>query len=193
MEIGSKNLVGNQDPPGFFFYGPAFPYRRNFPAKEKASPVPICVKITADKNADPLPSSKALHSRHPGIRRGAPAPPGAVGAGRGDWDRLLQVTAPAGYGKTMLLCEWCGKGKHQFYWLSLDEGDNNPAEFWNNLAGALARHVPNLLEPIQTVLQSDPLHPLPPGLTLAVLVNALAQETKPPVLVLDDYHLIHAE
>ncbi len=104
--------------------------------------------------------------------------------------RLLLVTAPPGYGKTTLLGEWCGQGKHRFCWLSLDEGDNDPAQYWNNLAEALARHVPNLLEPIRTVLQSDPLHQLPAGLFLSVLLNALAQETEPVVLVLDDYHLI---
>ncbi len=105
--------------------------------------------------------------------------------------RLLLVTAPPGYGKTTLLSEWANWGKHRFGWLALDEGDNDPAQFWNCLASALARHVPNLIEPIQTLLQGDPLHQLPVDLLLSILINTLAQETAPLILVLDDYHIIH--
>jgi LuxR family maltose regulon positive regulatory protein len=107
--------------------------------------------------------------------------------------RLLLVTAPPGYGKTTLLGAWANQGEHRFGWLALDSGDNDPAQFWNYLASALARHVPGLLEPIQTLLQNDPLHQLPFDLLLAVLVNTLARETAPIILILDDYHVIHNE
>lgn len=107
--------------------------------------------------------------------------------------RLFLVTAPAGHGKTTLLSEWANRGEYRFGWLALDEGDNDPAQFWNYLASALARHVPDLIEPIQTLLQGDPLHQLPVDLLLTVLINALEQETVPLVLVLDDYHTIHNE
>lgn len=107
--------------------------------------------------------------------------------------RLLLVTAPPGYGKTTLLSAWAKQGGARFCWLSLDEGDNDATQFWNDLASAIAQHVPHLLEPIQTILQGDPLHQLPIDLLLAVLINTLAQETAPLVLILDDYHVIHNE
>ncbi|MCC7359258.1 MAG: hypothetical protein IT317_07270 [Anaerolineales bacterium] len=108
--------------------------------------------------------------------------------------RLLLVAAPAGYGKTTLLCDWAGQaGPARVGWLALDEGDNDPAQFWTYLAGALGRYLPNLLEPIQTLLQGDPLRQLPTDLLLAVLINTLLPETQPIVLILDDYHVIHNE
>ena len=58
--------------------------------------------------------------------------------------RLLLVSAPPGYGKTTLLGEWANQGKYRFGWLTLDEGDNDPSQFWNYAANALAAHIPNL-------------------------------------------------
>jgi LuxR family maltose regulon positive regulatory protein len=45
--------------------------------------------------------------------------------------KLTLVSAPAGFGKTTLLGEWaadCGP-RTRVAWLSLDEGDNDPARF----------------------------------------------------------------
>jgi LuxR family transcriptional regulator, maltose regulon positive regulatory protein len=44
--------------------------------------------------------------------------------------RLTLVSAPAGYGKTTLLASWLAQGDPCAAWLSLDEGDNDPARFW---------------------------------------------------------------
>jgi LuxR family maltose regulon positive regulatory protein len=107
--------------------------------------------------------------------------------------RLLLVTAPPGYGKTTLLGAWANGGGARFGWLSLDDSDNDATQFWLDLASAIAPHVPPVLDPIQTLLQGDPLHQLPTDLLLAVLINTLAQETAPLVLILDDYHAIHNE
>lgn len=65
--------------------------------------------------------------------------------------RLLLVTAPPGYGKTTLLSAWANQGGARFCWLSLDESDNDAAQFWLDLASAVAQPVPHLLEPIQTI------------------------------------------
>jgi LuxR family maltose regulon positive regulatory protein len=107
--------------------------------------------------------------------------------------RLLLVNAPPGYGKTTLLGAWVGQKGMRCGWLTLDESDNDPAHFWHYFAAALSPWVPNLLEPVQTLLQNDPLHQWPFELLLAVLVNSLARESEPLILVLDDYHFIHNE
>ena len=107
--------------------------------------------------------------------------------------RLSFVSAPPGYGKTTLLSEWMHQGTVRFGWLTLDEGDNDPAQFWLYLAHALAPHLPTLAETFQTLLQGDPLHQLPGDLLTTTFLNALAQETTPLILVLDDYHVIHHE
>lgn len=107
--------------------------------------------------------------------------------------RLFFISAPPGYGKTTLLSDWANEKKSRFGWLALDEGDNDPSQFWAYLANALSAHIPNLADTIQTLLQSDSLHQLPGDILTATFINALAQEPAPLVLVLDDYHVIQNE
>jgi len=56
--------------------------------------------------------------------------------------RLILVCAPAGSGKTALLAAWASGGQWPVAWLSLDEGDNDPARFWRHVAAALERASP---------------------------------------------------
>lgn len=56
--------------------------------------------------------------------------------------KLTLVSAPAGFGKTTLLSEWVRGGDGggpplPVAWLSLDEGDNDPARFLAYLVAAL--------------------------------------------------------
>src|SRR5262245_10529649 len=58
--------------------------------------------------------------------------------------RLILVCAPAGSGKTALLAAWASGGRWPVAWLSLDEGDNDPARFWRYVAAALERSRPGI-------------------------------------------------
>ena len=49
---------------------------------------------------------------------------------------LIAVVAPAGYGKTTLLCEWAERDRRPFAWVAADEGDNAPGRLAEKLAGA---------------------------------------------------------
>jgi LuxR family maltose regulon positive regulatory protein len=49
------------------------------------------------------------------------------------------VAAPAGYGKTTLVADWVRGLDRPYAWLSLDEGDNDPARFLAYLIAALQR------------------------------------------------------
>jgi LuxR family maltose regulon positive regulatory protein len=44
--------------------------------------------------------------------------------------KLTLIAAPAGFGKTTLLSDWIPKSPRRVTWLSLDEGDNDPTQFW---------------------------------------------------------------
>ena len=105
------------------------------------------------------------------------------------------VSAPAGFGKTTLLSEWIHcrgavTAHLQVAWLSLDEGDNDPARFLAYFLAALQRVDPAIGQAAQAMLQAP--HLPPPETFLTSLINGIAATPNPFVLILDDYHLIHA-
>jgi LuxR family maltose regulon positive regulatory protein len=107
---------------------------------------------------------------------------------RGLEDKLILVCSPAGYGKTMLLSAWAEHCPHPVAWISLDEGDNDPARFLLVLARACEAIIPGISQHFSKALQS-PRTPASEEL-LAGLLNEIAQTRGVFVLVLDDYHLI---
>ncbi|MBN1266153.1 MAG: AAA family ATPase [Anaerolineales bacterium] len=102
--------------------------------------------------------------------------------------RCILVAAPAGSGKTTAVCSWAQALPYSFGWISLDENDNDPAQFWAYVFAALENALPDGLQLPQFHL--DTL--LPPTRTLlAYLINALADYPHPVVLFLDDLHQIN--
>ena len=127
--------------------------------------------------------------------------------------KLTLVSAPAGFGKTTLMSEWASRresesaGRRRVAWLSLDEGDNDPARFLAYLIAALQTVEPGVGAGVLTALQSP--QPPPVEAALTALINDIAavphpvgaglapaqggdRKGRPYVLVLDDYHLIMA-
>jgi LuxR family maltose regulon positive regulatory protein len=102
--------------------------------------------------------------------------------------RLILVSAPAGFGKTTLLGEWLAGCGRPAAWLSLDEGDSDPARFLSYLLAALQTIAPNVGEGMLRVLQSP--QPPPTESILTNLLNEIAAVEVDLVLVLDDYHAI---
>ena len=43
--------------------------------------------------------------------------------------KLILVSAPAGFGKTTIISDWINQHKIPTVWFSLDNGDNDPADF----------------------------------------------------------------
>jgi LuxR family maltose regulon positive regulatory protein len=101
--------------------------------------------------------------------------------------KLTLVSAPAGYGKTTLLAQWVSQCGRSVAWLSLDEGDNDPARFWAYVAGAL-RAIPLEMGGIGQMAFQSPPPPIESMLT--GLLNQIVEAPDPFLLVLDDYHLI---
>jgi LuxR family maltose regulon positive regulatory protein len=104
--------------------------------------------------------------------------------------RLTLVSAPAGYGKTTLLSSWIAHGEPDMHvaWVSLAEGDNDPASFWAYATTALQTIQAGIGEIVHAAFESP--HPMPIKSALTQLVNQVAQVSDPIVLVLDDYHAI---
>ena len=104
---------------------------------------------------------------------------------------LTLISAPAGFGKTTLVSEWhTSDAGHGFplAWLSLDEGDGDPARFFTYLIAALRQIDPAIGRGTQAMMQSP--QPPPPEALLTSLINEIASVSSPFALVLDDYHLI---
>ncbi len=115
--------------------------------------------------------------------------------------QLTLISAPAGYGKTTLLCQWLEACPQASAWLSLDEGDNDLPFFVRYLVEAIqtvfADACPRTLELLQA--------PQLPSLDhlAAVLINEMVElfEHRSPedptarnlILALDDYHKIDSK
>jgi len=115
--------------------------------------------------------------------------------------KLTLISAPAGFGKTTLVSEWVDilrsddhKGspiENRVGWLSLDEGDNDPARFLTYLVAALSRIEgieASIGEGALSMLQSP--QPPPTETVLTSLINEVAAVPDRIILILDDYHLI---
>jgi LuxR family maltose regulon positive regulatory protein len=104
--------------------------------------------------------------------------------------RVTLVCAPAGFGKTTVIREWIKAtepGK-PFGWLSLDDGDNDPVRFLVYLVSAIQKVNTEIGQSVLTSLNSSQI---PPLLDLVeTLINEVSSESKPFLIVLDDYHLI---
>ena len=104
--------------------------------------------------------------------------------------KLTLVSAPAGYGKTTLVADWLTSSSSlhpaQVAWLSLDEGDNDPALFLAYLIAALQGVEAHIGQTALSILHAP--QPPPDAILLTTLVNDLAAITAPLILVLDDYH-----
>jgi len=104
--------------------------------------------------------------------------------------KLTLAEAPAGYGKTTLLAEWCSSPaeRRDFAWLSLDEGDSDPARFWTGVIDALRGIEPGLAPSAREALGARNIDLI--EVALPLLLNELVQIEREIVLVLDDYQVV---
>ncbi len=112
-----------------------------------------------------------------------------VGCAHGS--RLTLISAPAGFGKTTLVSEWAAGCDHPVTWLSLDEGDNDPARFITYLVKALQTIQAGIGEGLLAALQSP--QPLQIETILTTLLNEISTIPENFLLVLDDYHSIDSQ
>ena len=104
---------------------------------------------------------------------------------------LILVTAPAGYGKSTLISCWLSSIDCPTAWVSLDEHDNRLGSFLSYFLAAIQTIFPNSIPETQAFLTVTPQ----PTITAIAhtLINELNQIEQPFILVLDDYHLIETQ
>ena len=101
---------------------------------------------------------------------------------------LTLVSAPAGYGKSMLVSHWAESLDTTPAWLSLDPNDSDLKLFLRYFLAAVETVLPDAC-PETRALSTSP-NPVPLPVLGGCLVNELDTADSPLVLVLDDYHRI---
>src|SRR6188508_1827484 len=101
---------------------------------------------------------------------------------------LTLLVAPAGYGKTTLLCQWLAASPARAAWLSLTARDSDLAGFVPTVISALQVPWPEVGREVLALLHL-PVTP-PPDYLGAALADALLGLPGPAILVLDDYHTV---
>jgi len=105
--------------------------------------------------------------------------------------KLTLVSAPAGSGKTSLVTTWLTGlpiSDFRVAWLSLDEADNDPLCFFAYLVAALRTVDPRIGRQAQRLAETTHSPSLESLVTS--LINDIADQASPLILVLDDYHAI---
>jgi LuxR family transcriptional regulator, maltose regulon positive regulatory protein len=102
---------------------------------------------------------------------------------RGVREMLTLVSAPAGWGKTMLVTSWAitEAAPGPVAWLSLDEDDDQPGVFWSYVLTALARAGVRVSGIGLPTLNETVDHSL-----LIRLAAAVSEQSQPVVLILDN-------
>ena len=109
----------------------------------------------------------------------------ALDAGAGT--ALTLVGAPAGYGKTTAVRNWCATQDAGLAWVTLDAGDNDPSRLWTYVATAVDRVRPGLGRPAfdRLSVAGSPVEHV-----VDELMSGLGRCGEPVILVLDDLHTV---
>ncbi len=103
--------------------------------------------------------------------------------------KLTLLSAPAGFGKTTLITDWLSQLELSIAWVSLDEDDSNPQQFFTYIAAAIHPFLANL-QTLSSLLQSP--QPQPARALATALINDCTAISTPCLLVLDDYHAVES-
>ena len=79
------------------------------------------------------------------------------------------ISAPAGFGKTSLVTNWLHQTDYKTAWLSLEEGDDDPAKLLTYFYAALHKTIISTSDSVQEILESP--HHLNIKRKLETLIN----------------------
>ncbi len=102
---------------------------------------------------------------------------------------LTLISAPLGYGKSILASSWLENIDSPSAWLSLDKEDNNLRVFLTYLIAAMRTQFSDACAETSALLESTSM--ASPRLIVTNLINDFESIDEHFILVLDDYHTIH--
>ena len=104
--------------------------------------------------------------------------------------KLTLLTAPAGFGKTVLMLQLANEAKRALVWYQLDTYDNDPAVFLQYLITGIRRQIPEFGTQVQQLLEAGGIENHL-RLLVTAIVNGLSQHADCPLqLVFDDYQAL---
>ncbi|MFZ1538992.1 MAG: hypothetical protein WAT23_16630, partial [Chromatiaceae bacterium] len=144
------------------------------------TPYPMPDSILRTKlHRPPVPRDYVCRPRlHPAIDHAAEA-------------SVVLVSAPAGYGKSLLVSHWIELRGESCAWVSLDAADADLDVFLEYLLAAVEAIVPNAFPKTRLLVRVPEVPPV--DILVRHLVNELDLLDQPCSLVLDDYHHIPAD
>jgi LuxR family maltose regulon positive regulatory protein len=103
--------------------------------------------------------------------------------------RVTLVSAPTGYGKTILLSQWLRSraAKGVFAWVSLDEQDDDPIRMWRHIVGSLGRGALGEEFGADVLAMLSVAGANVSSTVLPMLMNELGEVSQSVLLVLDDF------
>ncbi len=103
-------------------------------------------------------------------------------------NKLILISAPAGFGKTMLISDWIDQNKIPAAWYSLDNSDNATEDFLSYIILGIQKINTNFGAGALKLIQSSN-SPNPESIA-SMLLNDILNINQDFLLVLDDFHVI---
>ena len=104
---------------------------------------------------------------------------------------LTLVSAPSGYGKSLLISDFLDGYKTSYCWISLNESENNRDLFVQYLVAGIQKMNPEFGKELQSLIAS--VESAPYSIISSHLINSLSEIENDTIIVLDDFHNIHNE
>jgi LuxR family maltose regulon positive regulatory protein len=101
---------------------------------------------------------------------------------------LILISAPAGYGKTVLASCWLEASDSPSAWVSLDDTDNDLRLFLSYFLAAIQTIFPNFGRETQTLVNASTLAPV--SILADSLISEIDRVEQSFILALDDFHVI---
>jgi LuxR family maltose regulon positive regulatory protein len=105
--------------------------------------------------------------------------------------RLAVLSAPAGFGKTTILAQWCQTALDRgmdVAWLSLGEAENDAGRLLEHIVRALGRVSEQIVANLPSIVEASPT--LPVDVILTRLINGISAWKRDLVLAIDDAHFL---
>jgi LuxR family maltose regulon positive regulatory protein len=106
----------------------------------------------------------------------------------GRFRKLTLISAPAGYGKSVLASMWQAACDCPVAWISLDENDNDLGVFLSYVINAIQIIYPDAYK--ETAILLNGIQLPSSNVLLTSLINETVELSQPLTLIFDDYHLI---